>query len=227
MRTRRYAAEFVGTLMIVFMPVALGATGSMPGGAAGLVPAAWVSGLVVLAMVSALGPVSAAHFNPAVTLAFASAGRFPWCRVPGYLLAQFTGGVVAALLSSLVFGRGTGAHVPAAGMVGQAFAVEVVISFALMLVIMAVATDNRVSSPAPALAIGLVVVVGVLIAGPVSGGSMNPARSLGPALLAGGPALTAVWLYLTAPVVGAIAAALAYERLRVHASSAQSAPADM
>lgn len=224
--TRRYAAEFVGTFFIVFMPVALGATGSLTSGAAGLAPAAWVSGLVVLAMVSALGPVSAAHFNPAVTLGFASAGRFSWSKVPGYLAAQFAGGVAAALVSRLLFGRATGTHVPAEGMVGPGFALEVVITGALMLVIKAVATDKRVHAPTPALAIGMAVVVGVMVAGPVTGGSMNPARSLGPALMAGGQALQNVWLYLVAPTIGAVLAAQVYERLRLDPESAQSAPAD-
>lgn len=225
--TRRYAAEFVGTFFIVFMPVALEATGARPGGANGLPPAAWVSGLVVLAMVSALGPVSAAHFNPAVTLGFASAGRFPWSKVPGYVVAQFAGGILAALATVTLFGKASGTHVPADGMLAAGFALEVLITGALMLVIKAVATDKRIHAPTPALAIGMVVVVGVMVAGPVTGGSMNPARSLGPALVAGGSALQNVWLYLLAPTVGAVLAALGYERLRLDPAAAQSAPADV
>jgi glycerol uptake facilitator-like aquaporin len=94
--SRRYLAEFVGTFGIVFAPVALGASSGMRGADAGLMGAAWVSGLAVLAMIYALGHISAAHFNPAVTIAFASARRFPWRYVPAYVLVQIAGGVAAA-----------------------------------------------------------------------------------------------------------------------------------
>src|SRR5215472_9920522 len=99
---RRYAAEFVGTFGIVFAPVALSATGHFPGGEAGLMAAAWVSGLSVLAMIYALGHISAAHFNPAVTLGFAIAGRFPWRYVAAYWTAQAAGAVTAAATCALL-----------------------------------------------------------------------------------------------------------------------------
>src|SRR5690349_1249659 len=110
---RRYAAECVGTFGIVFAPVALSATGRFAGGDAGLLAAAWVSGLAVLAMIYALGHISAAHFNPAVTFGFALAGRFPWRYVASYWAAQLAGGIVAATVAALLFGGGHGAHVPA------------------------------------------------------------------------------------------------------------------
>ncbi|MBX3110441.1 MAG: aquaporin [Fimbriimonadaceae bacterium] len=223
---RRYAAEFVGTFFIVFMPVAVGSTGQWPGGASGLAAAAWVSGLVLTAMVSALGPVSAAHFNPAVTVGLACTGRFPWSRVPGYAVAQFAGGFLAASTARAVLGQVGGTHVPAVGMLGQSFVMEVLITAALLVVVMAVATDRRVAAPTPALAIGLAVVVGIMVAGPLSGGSMNPARSFGPAVVAGGAPLANVWLYLVAPVVGGVLGAWVYERLRLDPVSAQSAPPD-
>lgn len=220
---KRYGAEAVGTFGIVFAPVALSATGSLPNGASGLFAAALVSGLSVLAMVYALGPVSAAHFNPAVTLGFASAGRFPWRFVPAYVACQLAGALLAAGLAAVLFGQRHGVHIPT-GTLLQNVGTEFVLSFFLMLVIIAVATDRRVSWTAPAIAIGLTVVFCVLIGGPVTGGSMNPARSLGPALVYGGEALTKVWLYLLVPPVGAVFAARVYEALRIDRAAAVGAP---
>ena len=226
MMAKRYAAEAVGTFGIVFAPVALSATGAMPSGAPGLLAAALVSGLSVLAMIYALGPVSAAHFNPAVTLGFASAGRFPWRFVTGYAACQFAGALVAALLARLLFGSGHGVHIPT-GTLAQNVGTELVLSFWLMLVIIAVATDKRVSSTAPAMAIGLTVVFCVIIGGPLTGGSMNPARSLGPALVSGGEALSQVWLYLLVPPIGAVVAARLYEALRIEPTAAVGAPNEL
>ncbi len=213
---KRYAAEFVGTFGIVFAPVALSATGSFSGGDGGLLAAAWVSGLAVLAMIYALGPISAAHFNPAVTLGFAVAGRFPWRYVLPYWIAELGGGITAALVAALLFGAGHGAHIPAEGSVTRAVGLEVALTFLLMLVIVAVATDRRVGGTAPAVAIGLTVVVDVLIGGPVSGGSMNPARSLGPALFAGGEALASYWVYVIGPFLGAALASRIFVSLRLN-----------
>ena len=221
---RRYLAEMIGTFVIVFAPVSLSATGKMEGGASGLLAAALVSGLAVLAMIYTFGPISAAHFNPAVTLGFASARRFPWRYVLPYFAAQFLGAILAAGLVTAMFGAGFGVHIPAPGPVLRDVAMEAVLGFFLMLVIIAVATDRRVSPTTPALAIGLTVVFCVLIGGPVTGGSMNPARSFGPAVFAGGEALSSVWLYLVAPPIGAVLAALLYEAVRLHADHAQGAP---
>ncbi|GAB4460270.1 MAG: aquaporin [Armatimonadaceae bacterium] len=226
---RRYLSELVGTFGIVFAPVALSASGRMVGGDASLAAAAWVSGLVVLAMIYALGPISAAHFNPAVTVGFAAAGRFPWRRVPGYALSQAAGAILAALLTSLLFGgTGYGTHIPnTAFPLWRAVLAEATISFFLMLVIMAVATDRRAAPGFAGVAIGLVVVVGVWLAGPLTGGSMNPARSLGPALVSQGAALANWWVYLLGPMLGTVAAARLYETLRGGDQYIQNAPADI
>jgi glycerol uptake facilitator-like aquaporin len=160
-------------------------------------------------------------------LGFAAAGRFPWRFVLPYWAAQFLGAVVAAGLLAALFGSGHGTHVPAAGSVFRNFGLELVLAFVLMLVIIAVATDKRVSATTPALAIGLTVVFLVLIGGPVTGGSMNPARSFGPALFAGGVAWSSVWLYLVAPPIGAVLAALLYEAIRLHRVEAQGAPNEL
>lgn len=220
MMVKRYAAEALGTFFIVFAPVAV----SAQGGSLGI--AATVSGLAVLAMIYALGPISAAHFNPAVTLGFAVAGRFPTRYILPYWASQCAGAILAAAFAALLFGPGFGAHVPSAAM-GRNVGTEFILSFLLMLVIIAVATDRRVSSTVPAIAIGLTVVTCVLIGGPVTGGSMNPARSLGPALFAGGPALNHLGLYLLVPPLGAVAAAKVYEALRLSPEHAGGAPNEL
>ncbi len=224
---QRYIAEFIGTFGIVFAPVALSATGTLPSSDSGLMAAAWVSGLSVLAMIYALGHISAAHFNPAVTLGFAIARRFPWRYVLPYLAAEFLGGIAAAAVVALLFGGGYGAHTPYSGLVAAAVGTEAVLTFFLMLVIISVATDKRVAGAVPGLAIGLTVVFDVLIGGPVSGGSMNPARSLGPALFEGGAALANYWIYVVGPILGAVVAARLYEAIRGSEKHAQGAPNDL
>lgn len=223
---KRCAAEFLGTFAIVFAPVALASTGKLSGGELGLMAAAWASGLPVMAMIYALGPICAAHFNPAVTLGFASAGRFPRSAVLPYWLAQFAGAISAAGMCALMFGGGAGTHTPSDSVL-VAFGMEIIISFFLMLVIMAVATDKRTHSAIPGLAIGVTVVFNVLVAGTVSGGSMNPARSLAPLLFAGGKGISFCWIYLFAPCLGTWVAARVYERLRLESQHTQCAPADL
>jgi MIP family channel proteins len=224
---RRYIAEFVGTFGIVFAPVALSAASPFSGADSSLIAAAWVSGLAVLAMIYALGHISAAHFNPAVTLGFAIAKRFPWKYVLPYWIAEFLGGIVAAALVALCFGGGHGIHIPAAGPLLRAVGVEAVLTFFLMLVIIAVATDKRANGAVPGLAIGLTVVFDVLIGGAVTGGSMNPARSLGPALFGGAAPLSVYWVYVVGPCIGAVVAALLYESIRGGEQHAQGAPNDI
>jgi len=223
---RRYLAELVGTFAIVFAPVALAGSGSLRGADSSLMAAAWVSGLVVLAMIYALGHISAAHFNPAVTVAFAVAGRFPWRYVVPYTAAQAAGGITAAAVAALLFGPGHGAHVPAVPW-PAAVGMEVCLTFILMLVVISVATDRRVNGAIPGVAVGFTVVLAVLIGGPATGGSMNPARSLGPALFAGGDALPSYPVYVVGPLVGAVLASLLYEALRGGHEHGQGAPNDL
>ncbi|HEY3782266.1 MAG TPA: aquaporin [Fimbriimonadaceae bacterium] len=224
---RRYAAEALGTFGIVFAPVALSATGKMPGGDSGLMAAALVSGLAVLAMVYALGPISAAHFNPAVTLGFAVARRFPWRFVWPYWLSQLVGAILAASLAALLFGPGHGLTLPSdLSATGKNLGTEIVLTFLLMLVIIAVATDRRVSGAVPGIAIGMMIVVNVLIGGPITGASMNPARSLGPALFAPS-SLGNYWIYMVGPCLGAVIAALCFEALRIDQSEAKGAPNEL
>lgn len=218
--TKRYFAEFVGTFVIVFCPVIASGTHL------DLAMAAWLSGLVVTAMCYTLGPISAAHFNPAVTLAFAVTRKFPWKFVAPYVLCQFAGAAVAGFLGSVMFAPGTGAHHPASVDLVRNVGTELFIGFLLMLVIAAVATDRRVNSTVPAIAIGFTVVVGVMVGGPITGGSMNPARSLGPALWSGSFDPW-IWLYLCVPPIGTVTAALLYEFLRLEPAHAQGAPNEL
>ena len=218
---KRYIAEFFGTYFIVVAPL----IGSFSGG--GLMEAAWISGLAVLAMVYIYGPISAAHFNPAVTLGFATAGRFPWKYVPAYIGSQFAGGIAAAGTAALLFKPGLGVHVPTENLPVRNIGTEFLITFVLMSVIMAVATDKRVGGAITGVSIGLTVTLGVLMAGMVTGGSMNPARSFGPALFGGADALANVWLYLIAPPLGAIAASWVFERVRLDVGDAKGAPDEL
>src|SRR6201987_2160011 len=182
-------------------------------GALGHLGVAISFGLVIMAMIYAVGHISGAHFNPAVTFAFALSRHFPWSRAIAYLCAQVLGALVAALL--LRGSLGNIAHVGAtlpSGSQGQSFLWELVLSFFLMFVIMAVATDTRAVGEAAAIAIGGTVLLDAMFGGPISGASMNPARSIGPAFVSGD--LHALWLYILAPIIGASLAAVTYRFIR-------------
>ena len=170
-------------------------------------------GLVIMFGIYAVGHISGAHFNAAVTFAFALTRHFPWPRALAYWSAQFVGAVVAAavLRGSLGNIAHVGATLPS-GSQGQAFLWEAVMSAFLMFVILAVATDTRAVGEAAAIAIGGTVGLDAMFGGPITGASMNPMRSLGPALVSGN--LHALWLYILAPVVGTSIGGLAYQFVR-------------
>jgi aquaporin NIP len=209
---RALVAEFIGTFALVFA----GAGAIMVDArthALGHVGVALSFGLVIMAMIYAVGHVSGAHFNPAVSFAFALSRHFPWSRVAGYWVAQVGGALAAAAI--LRGSLGNRAHIGAtlpAGSQAQSFLWEAVMTFFLMFVIMAVATDTRAVGEAAAIAVGGTVGLDALFGGPVSGASLNPARSLGPAVVAGD--LHALWLYLVAPLLGAGLGSLAYQLVR-------------
>jgi aquaporin NIP len=204
---RAHLAEFIGTFALVFFGCGAIANGLPPTGVA------LAFGLAIGAMIYALGHISGAHFNPAVSIGFAIGGHMPWGRVVTYVGAQVIGAVVGALLLRLTLGSGAslGVTLPH-GSDLQAVGWETVMTFFLMLVITAVATDDRAVGNTAALAIGGTVVLCALVGGPISAASMNPARSLGPALVSG--ELGSLWIYLIAPILGSSAAALAYRYLR-------------
>ena len=210
---RRLLAEFVGTFALVFAGCGAIMVDATSAGALGQVGIAITFGLVIMAMIYAVGHVSGAHFNPAVTFAFALTRHFPWSRLLGYWTAQVAGALAAAavLRGSLGDVAGVGATVPA-GSDGQALLWELILTFFLMFVIMAVATDTRAVGEAAAIAIGGAVGLDAMFGGPVTGASMNPARSLGPAIVAGETG--SLWVYIVAPLAGAAVGALTYQIVR-------------
>lgn len=209
---RRYVAEGVGTAILVLVGpgAAMVAATTHAFGHTGV---ALAFGLVVAFVIAALGTTSGAHINPAVTLAFWSVRRFPGRDVLPYVVAQCAGATAAALALRWLLGPvgGLGATVPALSL-GRAFAVEAGYSAVLALVIFGVATDERVPRSVPPFAVGATVFAGALVTGPLTGGSFNPARSLGPAVAGGG--WTAHWLYWLAPAAGMLVAARIFEALR-------------
>ena len=209
---RAVVAELIGTFALVFA----GAGAIMVDAkthALGHVGVAIAFGLVIMVMIYAVGHVSGAHFNPAVSFAFGLTRHFPRPRVAAYWAAQAAGALLAAavLRASLGDVAHVGATLPS-GSQGQAFLWEAILTFFLMFVIMSVATDTRAVGEAAAIAIGGTVGLDAMFGGPVSGASMNPARSLGPALVSGD--LHALWLYVAATLVGAAVGALAYQFVR-------------
>jgi aquaporin NIP len=217
---RRAAAAALGVFALVFAGCgAIVAEAEHPG-SLGVVGIALVFGLIVMAMVYATGHLSGAHLNPAVTLAFALTRHLPRAEAGAYLLAQVAGALAAAALLAAVWPSqpaALGATVPTVG-AGSAFVYEGVLTAFLMFVIMAVATDTRAVGAAAAIAIGGTVGLDALFGGPVTGASMNPARSLGPALVAG--EFGDLWIYLLAPPLGAALGALAYQLVRGEHSDA-------
>src|SRR5918996_3281102 len=209
---RALAAEAIGTFALVFAGAGAIMVDAQTG-ALGHVGIAATFGLVIMAMIYAVGHISGAHFNPAVSFAFALTRHFPWPRLAAYWAAQLAGALAAAFLLRASLGdvANVGATLPS-GSNGQAFLWETILTFFLMFVIMAVATDTRAVGEAAAIAIGGTVALDALFGGPITGASMNPARSLGPAIAAG--QLSHPWIYVAAPIAGASLGALAYQLLR-------------
>ncbi len=210
---RALIVEAIGTFALVFAGCGAIMVNASYGQPLGQVGIAITFGLVIMAMIYAGGHVSGAHFNPAVSVAFALTRHFPWPRAGAYIVAQVAGALAAAamLRASLGDVADVGATLPS-GSDGQAFVWEVVLTFFLMFVIMAVATDTRAVGEAAALAIGGTVLLDAMFGGPVTGASMNPARSLGPAVVSGD--LGSLWIYLLAPPAGAALGAAAYQVVR-------------
>lgn len=208
-----YLAEAIAAFTLVFAGCGAVVIDSISHGQVTHVGVAITFGLVIAAMIYATGHISGAHINPAVTLAFALTRHFPLVRMPGYWLAQLFGAAAAAGILRALFGNVArlGSTLPSGGD-GQSFVLEIVLTFFLMFVIMAVATDDRAVGQAAALAIGGTVLLDAMFGGPISGASMNPARSFGPALVSG--TWDHLWIYVLGPCLGAVLAAFAYELVR-------------
>ena len=209
---RACAAELIGTFALVFAGAGAVMVDAKTG-ALGHVGVAITFGLAIMVMIYAVGHVSGAHFNPAVSFTFALTRHVPWARVVLYWTAQLAGALLAAALLRASLGNlaHLGATLPA-GSNTQSFVWEIVLTAFLMFVIMAVATDTRAVGEAAAIAVGGTVGLDAMFGGPISGASMNPARSAGPALVSGD--LHALWIYLLAPVVGATVGAVTYQFVR-------------
>jgi aquaporin NIP len=199
---RKLAAEIFGTFALVFAGTGAIVVNAASGGQVTHVGVALTFGLVVLAMIYAVGDVSGAHLNPAVTLGFAAAGRFPVRDVLPYVLAQCAGAFAASGVLRFLFQNHPtlGATLPA-GTAMQSFVFEVILTLLLMFVALSVATGAKERGLLAGVAVGSVVALEALFAGPVCGASMNPARSLAPAVVSG--TLDHLWVYVTAPPFGA------------------------
>ena len=204
---RRLFSEVLGTFLLVVVAAGAPVVDAVSHGQVPLDAQVVAPGLMVMAIIYFMGMVSGAHLNPAVTLSFAARGNFPWSRVPGYVLAQLIGAAAASLLLRALFGTvgHLGATLPGPGISsGKALVVEALLTLGLVSVILGTASGARNVGANAALAVGGYIALSGLWAAPISGASMNPARSFGPDLLAGD--WTSWWAYIAGPIVGGLLA---------------------
>ncbi len=221
--TKVFVAELLGTLALVFFGCG---SAVIAGAQIGFLGISLAFGLTVLIMAYAIGPISGCHVNPAVTIGLAAAGKMKWKDTPTYIIAQCLGAVIgAAILLAVASGKadytlaanglgqnGYDAHSPMGYTMASGFIAEVVLTCLFLLVIFG-ATSADAAKGFGGLAIGVALAVIHMVGIPVTGTSVNPARSLGPALLVGGDALTQLWLFIVAPIVGALLAAMLWRGL--------------
>ncbi|KAG9157182.1 hypothetical protein Leryth_004860 [Lithospermum erythrorhizon] len=212
--TRKLGAEFVGTFMLIFAATAAPIVNQKYDGVETLIGNAASAGLAVMIVILSTGHISGAHLNPSLTIAFAALRHFPWVQVPAYIAAQVSASICASFALKAVFHPflSGGVTIPSVND-GQAFALEFLITFNLLFVVTAVATDTRAVGEMAGLAVGATVMVNILVAGPSSGASMNPVRTLGPAIAAGN--YKSIWIYLVAPTLGAVAGAAVYTLVKL------------
>ena len=202
---RRLLAEFLGTFALIFAGTGAIVINEISGGAITHLGISMVFGLVTMVIIYTIGDVSGAHLNPAVTLGFAAAERLPWRYVPGYMIAQLGGAFAASGTLKLLFTEHAtlGATLPS-GSASQSFLLEVILTAILMFVILSVTVGAKEKGITAGLAIGATVAFEAAFAGPISGASMNPARSLAPAIMSGN--FQHLWLYPAATILGALIA---------------------
>ena len=202
---KNYVAEFIGTFAMIFCGTGAMTINEITGGDVTHVGIGITWGLIVMAMIYAFGEISGAHFNPAVSIAFAYAKKFSWKEVPKYIFFQVAGAFAASLLLMWLFPKSEllGATIPAVD-VWRAFVLELILTFFLMVVIINVSTGSKEVGMMAGIAIGSVVLLEALFAGPITNASMNPARSLAPNIVSGN--IKGLWLYILAPIIGALLA---------------------
>jgi aquaporin Z len=202
---KNYISEFIGTFAMIFCGTGAMTINEITGGDVTHVGIGITWGLIVMAMIYAFGEISGAHFNPAVSIAFAYAKKFSWKEVPKYILFQVAGAFSASLLLMWLFPKSEllGATIPTVD-VWRAFVLEMILTYFLMVVIINVSTGSKEVGMMAGIAIGSVVLLEALFAGPITNASMNPARSLAPNIVSGN--IEGLWLYIFAPIIGALLA---------------------
>jgi aquaporin NIP len=202
---KKYISEFIGTFSMVFCGTGAMTINEVTGGEVTHVGIAITWGLIVMAMIYAFAETSGAHFNPAVSIAFAYAKKFSWKEVPKYIIAQILGALLASLILWFLFpaSETLGATIATVD-VWRAFVLELLLTFFLMVVIINVSTGSKEIGVVAGIAIGGVVLLEAMFAGPITNASMNPARSIAPAIVSGN--LQYLWMYITAPILGALLA---------------------
>ncbi|XP_068637036.1 aquaporin NIP2-2-like [Aristolochia californica] len=210
---RKVIAEIIATFLLVFVTCGAAAQSKIDQQRVSHLGASVAGGLIVTVMIYAVGHISGAHMNPAVTLAFASFWHFPWKQIPFYAAAQFTGAIFASFILRMLLHpiKDVGTTTPS-GSAFRALVMEIVVTFSMMFVTSAVATDTKAVGKLAGIAVGSAVCITSILAGPVSGGSMNPARTLGPAIAS--KKYEDIWLYLAGPVIGALLGAWSYSLIR-------------
>ena len=206
---KKYIAELIGTFALVFCGTGAIIINQQTNGQVGHIGVAITFGLIVTSMIYAFGDKSGAHFNPAVTIAFSLANLFPKKQILPYIISQIIGAFIASAILKLLFPTNInlGATIPVGSNL-QSFVLEIVLTFILMLTILFTSQGSKETGTMAGLAIGGVVLLEVMFAGPICGASMNPARSLSPAIVSAN--VTTLWIYLTAPVLGATLATLVW-----------------
>jgi len=202
---KNYISEFIGTFAMIFCGTGAMTINETTGGDVTHVGIGITWGLIVMAMIYAFGEISGAHFNPAVSIAFAYAKKFSWKEVPKYIFFQVAGAFTASLLLMWLFPKSEllGATIPTVD-VWRSFVLELILTFFLMVVIINVSTGSKEVGMMAGIAIGSVVLLEALFAGPITNASMNPARSLAPNIVSGN--IKGLWLYILAPIIGALLA---------------------
>ena len=203
--SKRFISEIIGTFALVFCGTGAMVINDFTGGTVTHVGVAITFGLIVMGMIYAFGDISGAHMNPAVTIGFAYAKKFPWKEVPAYVLAQLIGAFLASGILLYLFpeSQTLGATLPGLPAL-KVFILEIILSFFLMVVIINVSTGSKEIGVVAGIAIGSVVLLEAMFAGPITGASMNPARSIAPAVISGN--IADLWIYILAPIIGCLLA---------------------